>query len=394
MKTRLILILVLPWIFVSALNAQEAKDIVSLWVGEVWTMTAEEEGHGTATNIVWRTDNSLLQIIPNKFTCKIKAKQYFSGMASVTVTYDYINDTGFPREYSLTCFFSCIDNAVTITPQSMTLQVNGWGQLSYYHSNEAYASFATVTFSCSSDAVSVSNSGKVTANRAGTAKVYVHSTLANDENAPYCTVTVEGSSTTPTITLPKNMTLNVGESQMIVPTHSPGPAYTLIWTSTNNSVATVSSSGMVTARKKGSARIYATISGYGVSDYCDVTVTETLIGDVNNDGKVSISDVTALIDLLLSENGGTNPAADINGDGRTTISDVTALIDRLLSDTGGTLKGDVDNNGAVNINDVTALIDYLLSGQQSINQANADLDNDGRITISDVTGLIDLLLRG
>ena len=58
MKTRLILILVLPWIFVSALNAQEAKDIVSLWVGEVWTMTAEEEGHGTATNIVWRTDNS------------------------------------------------------------------------------------------------------------------------------------------------------------------------------------------------------------------------------------------------------------------------------------------------------------------------------------------------
>lgn len=54
-------------------------------------------------------------------------------------------------------------------------------------------------------------------------------------------------------------------------------------------------------------------------------------GDVNGDGNVTISDVTALIDLLLG--GGTinNPAADCNGDTNVTISDVTALIDYLLS---------------------------------------------------------------
>ena len=58
-----------------------------------------------------------------------------------------------------------------------------------------------------------------------------------------------------------------------------------------------------------------------------------LRGDVNGDSNVTISDVTALIDLLLG--GGTinNPAADCNGDTNVTISDVTALIDYLLGGT-------------------------------------------------------------
>ena len=58
------------------------------------------------------------------------------------------------------------------------------------------------------------------------------------------------------------------------------------------------------------------------------------------------------------------------------------------------LKGDVDDSGDVTISDVTQLIDYLLSGAQEINEYNADVDNDGNISISDVTLLIDKLLSG
>lgn len=59
-----------------------------------------------------------------------------------------------------------------------------------------------------------------------------------------------------------------------------------------------------------------------------------LLGDVNGDGVVNISDVTSLIDMLLSDSGGSYlKPADINGDGVINISDVTALIDMLLSDT-------------------------------------------------------------
>ncbi len=57
------------------------------------------------------------------------------------------------------------------------------------------------------------------------------------------------------------------------------------------------------------------------------------------------------------------------------------------------LPGDVDGDGNVTISDVTALIDYLLSGNASgVNLTAADCDLDGNITISDVTALIDYLL--
>lgn len=59
------------------------------------------------------------------------------------------------------------------------------------------------------------------------------------------------------------------------------------------------------------------------------------------------------------------------------------------------LKGDVDHNGNVNISDVTALIDYLLSGDASgVNLSAADCNQDSLVNISDVTALIDYLLSG
>ena len=69
---------------------------------------------------------------------------------------------------------------------------------------------------------------------------------------------------------------------------------------------------------------------YKYSNSSWVEISATQIGDVNGDGNVNISDVTTLIDLLLS--GGNAPAAaDVNGDNSINISDVTSLIDMLLS---------------------------------------------------------------
>lgn len=59
------------------------------------------------------------------------------------------------------------------------------------------------------------------------------------------------------------------------------------------------------------------------------------------------------------------------------------------------LRGDVDGSGTVGISDVTALIDYLLSGDaSSINLDNADCNQDNGVSIADVTTLIDYLLSG
>ncbi len=57
------------------------------------------------------------------------------------------------------------------------------------------------------------------------------------------------------------------------------------------------------------------------------------------------------------------------------------------------LRGDVNGDGSVNISDVTALNDYLLSGNASgINLTGADANQDNSVSISDVTALIDYLL--
>lgn len=59
------------------------------------------------------------------------------------------------------------------------------------------------------------------------------------------------------------------------------------------------------------------------------------------------------------------------------------------------LPGDVNDDGRVTIDDVVALIDYLLSGKtDGINLNNADVDRDGYVKIDDVVTLIDLLLTG
>ena len=56
-------------------------------------------------------------------------------------------------------------------------------------------------------------------------------------------------------------------------------------------------------------------------------------------------------------------------------------------------RGDVNGDGSVNISDVTSLIDYLLTSNASgISLSGADCNQDNAVNISDVTSLIDYLL--
>ena len=64
-----------------------------------------------------------------------------------------------------------------------------------------------------------------------------------------------------------------------------------------------------------------------------------------------------------------------------------------LTKQGGLLRGDVNEDGKVNIADVTALISYLLSGDtDGVNLDNANCNQDATISIGDVTALISYLL--
>ena len=65
--------------------------------------------------------------------------------------------------------------------------------------------------------------------------------------------------------------------------------------------------------------------------YKNDTWSEILVGDVNGDGKVNVSDVTTLVNMILKVIPPIMELGDINGDGSVNVSDVTALVNIILN---------------------------------------------------------------
>ena len=79
-------------------------------------------------------------------------------------------------------------------------------------------------------------------------------------------------------------------------------------------------------------RTLATGTTVQYTDYCDIRTfvyRDAIPCDVNGDGEVNISDVSDIIELILS--GQVSPLADVNGDGEVNIADINAVIDMILS---------------------------------------------------------------
>ena len=71
-------------------------------------------------------------------------------------------------------------------------------------------------------------------------------------------------------------------------------------------------------------------NGMGVYKMGKNLIDPVLKGDVNGDGRVNVSDVSALINMILGVTTMDQARADVNGDGRVNVSDVTALINIIL----------------------------------------------------------------
>ena len=58
--------------------------------------------------------------------------------------------------------------------------------------------------------------------------------------------------------------------------------------------------------------------------------TYTYVGDVNNDGEVTIADVTSLVNIVLSEEASDNVMTDVNEDNEVSVADITSLVSLVL----------------------------------------------------------------
>lgn len=211
--------------------------------------------------------------------------------------------------------------------------------------------------------------------------------------------------------------LEIGQQLSLSATVAPGDATpkTVYWSSSDSSVATVSSGGTVTAVAMGECDIFARCIDKVAVCHVTVVLPRVTITLDKHEARLLPNHTLTLtatcspidVDLaVISSNPGVAIPRLVNGTIMVVgVAEGTATITVNAADGWGnpdscevtvyTDHGDVNSDGYVNISDVTRLIDFLLSGNsEGINTNNADTNRNGNINISDVTILIDYLLSG
>ena len=121
--------------------------------------------------------------------------------------------------------------------------------------------------------VTVNAKGKITAKKKGTAKIYV---ISKADKKKKCTITVTVGTPVTKVKLNKTKsTMTVGKKQTLKATVTPKKASSkaVVWKSSNKKVATVTSKGVVKAKKAGTVTITATAKdGSGKKAACKITV--------------------------------------------------------------------------------------------------------------------------
>ena len=131
-----------------------------------------------------------------------------------------------------------------------------------------------VTYKTSNKKIATVNAkGKITAKKKGTAKIYV---ISKADKKKKCTITVTVGTPVTKVKLNKTKsTMTIGKKQTLKATVTPKKASSkaVVWKSSNKKVATVTSKGVVKAKKAGTATITATAKdGSGKKATCKVTV--------------------------------------------------------------------------------------------------------------------------
>ena len=222
------------------------------------------------------------------------------------------------------------------------------------------------------------------------------------------------------ITLNKtSLTLKPQQEETLIATVKPDNATdkTITWSSSNENVATVSSTGRVTAKTAGSATITCSAKdGSGVKATCMVTVTDPTIkvsSIILNKSSLSLQPnqeetLTATVkpdnatDKTVTWSSNNTNVATVSGGQIKAIAVGNATIICSANDGSGvkatctvtvtnpSRKGDVNDDGQVNGTDLVALTNMILGKSQKT--AAADVNGDGQVNGTDYVTLVNIIL--
>lgn len=238
------------------------KSSITLGTTETYTLKTTVE-NGTLSQVSFTTDNSKVAGIDNNGkitavgvgTSKITAKTYNGKTASCTVTVKKLADS------------------ITLNKTSITLGVGEKYDLNSSIPNNTAAYYRLYYSNNTAIAPVQKAGGLVTAKTAGTTTIRCK--LSNGKKA-ICKVTVKSAPSRVTVS-DKSATLKVGQSKTLKATlNNNAYSYRSTWTSSNTYVATVNSSGKISAKSQGTATItYKTYNGKTAK--CKITVSGSAV---------------------------------------------------------------------------------------------------------------------
>jgi len=262
-------------------------------------LIAEYNNHGSTPyggggTLSWSVSNSSLIIeLTWNFSCRIRPRSGSVFPSYVTLTAQFYSWYGTTfkttqAEWTVRLKEKAPDpipvTSISLSPSSTSLKVGKQIQISATVSPNN-ATDKSVSWSTSNSSVAtVNSSGWVTAEGVGTATI---TCKANDGSgvSNTCSIAVDPIFVTNIALDVTSASLLVGETQQLTATVSPNNATdnSISWSSSNNSVASVSSNGLVTAKGAGTATITCRANdGSGVQATCNVTVPEPVTISINS----------------------------------------------------------------------------------------------------------------
>ena len=245
------------------------KTSLSLTVGESQSLSATvSPSNASDKSVSWKSSNTSVATVDGSGNVKaVKA-----GTAKVTVTTKDGSKTA-------TCNVTVKSSSVAVTSISLNKKdlylSEGESEKLIVTFNPSDATNKEVTWESDTPSkATVDNNGNVKAVKAGTATITV--TTKDGSRIARCLVHVSAAviNVTGVSVSPTSVTLAEGERKELTATVKPSNATkkSVTWTSSNTTVATVSTSGLVTAKSAGTATITVTTVDGSYTAKCTVTV--------------------------------------------------------------------------------------------------------------------------
>ena len=191
--------------------------------------------------------------------------------------------------------------------------------------------------SFNSKVATVDEHGVVTGISQGTATIYYREEFPSNPQSASIKINVVTPISSVSLS-ESSITIENGETATLTASINPETTNadkTLTWKSSSPSIATVDENGKITAKFPGKTTITVTTVN-GKTATCEVTVTGEapyIMGDLNNSGRVSITDVVMLVKLNFNKlelNDYYLAVGDMNHSGRISVTDVVLLVKTIF----------------------------------------------------------------